>query len=232
MIHYWSLSNDNLFGCTKNDRYNEKWKIFEWDHAPTFPCTDQAAVYISISLYKYPRPGEATGVNCDMLDHSSLYRISIFERSIKTSRVRASQIQWEGVDLKDLHRGFISPIVYSFIYSCLPAWFFTSLQLYARLTECNKFKDANEPWTRKPLQMSDLEYCMTVLILKCYETCNNSCSLKLSLFFYAAKFSLNAAVMLTAQWIVHSVLDGQTGRTSLPSEFKIQQHHNYNIYSL
>lgn len=138
----------------------------------------------------------------------------------------------EGVDLKDLHRGVISPIVYSFIYSCLPAWFFTSLQLYARLTECNKFKDANEPWTRKPLQMSDLEYCMTVLILKCYETCNNSCSLKLSLFFYAAKFSLNAAVMLTAQWIVHSVLDGQTGRTSLPSEFKIQQHHNYNIYSL
>lgn len=110
--------------------------------------------------------------------------------------------------------------------------FFTSLQLYARLTECNKFKDANEPWTRKPLQMSDLEYCMTVLILKCYETCYNSCSLKLSLFFYAAKFSLNAAVMLTAQWIVHSVLDGQTGRTSLPSEYKIQQHHNYNIYSL
>lgn len=98
-----------------------------------------------------------------MLDHSSLYRISIFERSIKTSRVRASWIQWEGVDLKDLHRGVISPIVYSFIYSCLPAWFFTSLQLYARLTECNKFKDANEPWTRKPLQMSDLEYCMTVL---------------------------------------------------------------------
>lgn len=39
------------------------------------------------------RPGEATGVNCDMLDHSSLYRISIFERSFKTSRVRASQIQ-------------------------------------------------------------------------------------------------------------------------------------------
>lgn len=167
-----------------------------------------------------------------MLDHSSLYRISIFERSFKTSRVRASWIQWEGVDLKDLHRGFISPIVYSFIYSCLPAWFFTSLQLYARLTECNKFKDANEPWTRKPLQMSDLEYCMTVLILKCYKTCNNSCSLKLSLFFYAAKFSLNAAVMLTAQWIVHSVLDGPTERTSLPSEFKIQQHHNYNIYSL
>lgn len=91
---------------------------------------------------------------------------------------------------KDLHRGVISPIVYSFIFSCLPAWFFTSLQLYARLTECNKFKDANEPWTRKPLQMSDLEYCMTVLILKCYETCYNSCSLKLSLFFYAAKFSL------------------------------------------
>lgn len=133
---------------------------------------------------------------------------------------------------KDLHRGVISPIVYSFIYSCLPAWFFTSLQLYARLTECNKFKDANEPWTRKPLQMSDLEYFMTVLILKCYETCNNSCSLKLSLFFYAAKFSLNAAVMLTAQWIVHTVLDGQREGTSLPSEFKIQQHHNYNIYSL
>lgn len=101
--------------------------------------------------------------------------------------------------------------------------FLLLFKLYARLTECNKFKDANEPWTRKPLQMSDLEYCMTVLILKCYETCNNSCSLKLS---------LNAAVMLTAQWIVHSVLDGQTGRTSLPSEYKIQQHHNYNIYSL
>lgn len=96
----------------------------------------------------------------------------------------------EGVDLKDLHRGFISPIVYSFIYSCLPAWFFTSLQLSARLTECNKFKDANEPWTRKPLQMSDLEYCMTVLILKCYETCNNSCSLKLSLFFTQPNFHL------------------------------------------
>lgn len=105
-----------------------------------------------------------------MLDHSSLYRISIFERSFKTSRVRASWIQWEGVDLKDLHRGVISPIVYSFIYSCLPAWFFTSLQLYARLTECNKFKDANEPWTRKPLQMSDLEYCITVLTL-CVLTC-------------------------------------------------------------
>lgn len=43
------------------------------------------------SLYKkYPPPGEATGVNCDMLDHSSLYRISIFERSFKTPRGRAS----------------------------------------------------------------------------------------------------------------------------------------------
>lgn len=126
-----------------------------------------------------------------MLDHSSLYRISIFERSFKTSRVRASQIQWEGVDLKDLHRGVISPIVYSFIYLAVYLHdFFTSLQLYASLTECNKFKDANEPWTRKPLQMSDLEYCMTVLILKCYETCNNSCSLKLSLFFTQPNFHL------------------------------------------
>lgn len=125
------------------------------------------------------------------IDHSSLYRISIFERSFKTSRVRASWIQWEGVDLKDLHRGVISPIVYSFIYLAVYLHdFFTSLQLYASLTECNKFKDANEPWTRKPLQMSDLEYCMTVLILKCYETCNNSCSLKLSLFFTQPNFHL------------------------------------------
>lgn len=89
----------------ENNYYNEKWKIFEFDPAQTLPCTDHAAVSISISLDKYPWPGEALGVNCDMLDHSSLYMISIFERSIKTARVKASRIQLEGVDLKDSNRG-------------------------------------------------------------------------------------------------------------------------------
>lgn len=65
----------------ENNYYNEKWKIFEFDPAQTLPCTDHAAVSISISLDKYPWPGEALGVNCDMLDHSSrtLHDLNIWE---------------------------------------------------------------------------------------------------------------------------------------------------------
>lgn len=103
--HNDSLLITLILRCMENNCYNEKWKIFDWDPTQTLPCTDHAAVSISISLDKYPWPGEALGVNCDMLDRSSLYMISIFERSIKTARVKASRIQLEGVDLKDSSRG-------------------------------------------------------------------------------------------------------------------------------